>query len=363
MHQSFSDWYRIAAIEPTEEILNNRWEGIEAVVSKLDTQSSLDLVRLFLGKLSDGADFKDKFKNSFKEADPTFRMTDNELELQVLAGVSIIQCLSGNKNDIVTAIATICAYFQDTSSMPPLQDVPRIAHEFVVNRSLGVRSRGEIASIKTDLANLKEQKQALLEQMPQNNYSAAQEQMDALIGKIQQNNTQLISKINKTTRAINDSLLLQQEETQMLWWLMGEYSTTVNMQMSKIPLPFACLIVANELSEHTQIVPGPITIRALIDRMLNVGRKSAKKESSIKEVINKATSDWKKQYLSEIQLGKAEDLCPMHYALAKSNEAGDKTSWVPIFKNKYSMDADKPIAVLDITVQIYNEMLLLRSIE
>src|SRR5437016_5857471 len=94
MHDDFSDWYRpcTAGTETnlTGDLLAKRWEGVEKIAEK-SGHEVLDMVRVVLGRLAGSAAFLDKFKAAFKEADATFQMSGNDLELSVLAGSSLCQ--------------------------------------------------------------------------------------------------------------------------------------------------------------------------------------------------------------------------------------------------------------------------------
>lgn len=364
MHTLFSDWYRITNVDPSEDTLEKRWQGIENIVNNLNTRSSLDLVRLFFGKSIKNSIFTDTFREAFKETDQTFTMSGNDLELQILAGISIIQSLEANdETNVNTALSTICVSFQEPATMPPFPEVLKRAKEFLLDRSREVRSRQKTNNIKTTLADLSDQKNVLLASLPANSLPNTKEPMGAIFDKIQEIITQVISEVNQIATEIDLSLLLQQEETEMLWWLIGEYSNSLKKRISKIPLPFACLIIAKELSEHTQVIPGPVNILALVDKMLNTVREKTKEETSIKEVVNTATIEWKSQYLAGINLSSVEDLCPLHYAINKSVETGDSTSWIASFEKSMGIKAEQSVTPLDISIQAYNEMLLLSNIE
>ncbi len=92
MHDDFADWYRPCTtgteVNLTEDLLTKRWEGVEKA-AKRPGQQVLDLVRVALGRLGGSAVFLGKFKAAFKEADATFQMSGNDLELSVLAGSAL----------------------------------------------------------------------------------------------------------------------------------------------------------------------------------------------------------------------------------------------------------------------------------
>jgi hypothetical protein len=287
-------------------------------------------------------------------------MSENDLELKVLAGISIIISLEeDNKSAFNTATAAVCATLQgfvvSTLEVPP---VISIAKQYLKKKSIHTRSIENTISIQKNISDFKAKKDQLIALLPQNNLPSTQAPMKELLDKIQD----IFKEINKITSGIDYSLLIQKEESNMLWWITGEYSNTLNKKMSKIPLPFACLIVAKELGDMTKLLPGPLSIPALMDKMMSVGRKKRSDPLSIKEVINGATEKWRSEYIGDIDLSFIEDLCPLHYAISKSVETGDQTAWISSFEKNIGIKADQQFSPIDIAMQAYNEMLLISSI-
>ncbi len=297
MHKCLSDWLRIVDVNLTEDTVTKRQLGIENIVNGLDEESCLDLVRLYLGKPTRYDSYRDDFRGIFQKADQTFRMSGNELELQLLAGISIIVSLENNDNRFKIAMSAVCVSFQGSTDVPIFNEVSNAAKQYLSNLSISIRSRARTTSLKASTADFKTPKDALLTILPQNNLPSTQAPMGALFDKIQEIILEVIKQVNKISSEIDDSLLLQQEETEMLWWVMGECSNSLNKKMSTIPLPFASLIVAKELAEMTRKLPGPISIPALMDKMLSIGRQKQEDKISIKEVINASSDEWKSKYV------------------------------------------------------------------
>lgn len=92
MHKNFGEWYRLVALEPDGERLQKRWAGVNAWVTELraDAENVLETVRIFQGLPSKTS--KDAFLAVFQEQDPAFPRR-NDLELQVLAGASLVACV------------------------------------------------------------------------------------------------------------------------------------------------------------------------------------------------------------------------------------------------------------------------------
>ena len=93
MHKDFSEWYRIAKIEPKEEWLTKRWDGVEKISEKIDSDQSLkwlELVRIFYLNPAKNKDFMESYSGIFQHFDKAFPMRDNQIELSILSGAAIV---------------------------------------------------------------------------------------------------------------------------------------------------------------------------------------------------------------------------------------------------------------------------------
>src|ERR1051325_9178723 len=57
MPKDFADWYRTASISPTQELLEQRWKGIEEVAADLTASQLIALLRMSM--IRQTADFRD----------------------------------------------------------------------------------------------------------------------------------------------------------------------------------------------------------------------------------------------------------------------------------------------------------------
>ena len=91
MHKNFGEWYRLVTLDPDGTKLAKRWAGVTAWVTILRKNDAdiLDTVRIFRGITSKTS--KDAFLATFQKQDPAFPQR-NDLELQVLAGASLVAC-------------------------------------------------------------------------------------------------------------------------------------------------------------------------------------------------------------------------------------------------------------------------------
>lgn len=330
MHRLFADWYQVVTIESKGETLSKRWEGIEEVIKSLKANLALDIVRLFFKKHSKDSEFSTNFAEYFKKVDNTFLMRGNDLELQVLAGATIMSCLDTSQKDAMNiAYGVVCSDFQGLAPLVPIPEAIDYANKYLLEQSIKIRSRSEFTQIEAEIK---------ADDLP----SSMKQIMDAA---------------NKRLESLSNSLQIQREESAILWWLFGEYSNDVKSRMADLGLPAASLIAGKELADLTLFVPGHLSSEAILDKMLRTVKADLTKTINLKDTINATPLTWRKQLLEEIDLSGIEDLCPILYAIGKSVETGDNNAWAVVFEKSTGLKAEAPISAVRLAMQILQESL------
>src|SRR5688500_3003919 len=99
MHKNFGEWYRLVSIEPTDEILKKRWDGVEEWVWTIcgDVKGLLETVRLFRGLPAKTS--REEFLATFRKHDAACAQRNNDLEQRVLAGAALVHCVLAHDED------------------------------------------------------------------------------------------------------------------------------------------------------------------------------------------------------------------------------------------------------------------------
>jgi hypothetical protein len=337
MHELFFDWYRLVKIDVKEEELIKRWKGIEAFFEKRDPNSELEIVRLYYGKPPKDPGFLEGYQKIFKQQDETFPMRENDLMVKVLAGTSIVFCLQNVKElaDKV-ALATVCPDYQGLFRENPLLDIVEIARKHIEAQSLQNRSRHVLPQIT----------------IPDISGNIPPEKLSSVIVNI-------MTYTNNTISELNTYLEIEREESNVLWWLFAEYSNDLNRRMAELDPSVASLVAGKELADLTCISPGLFSAEAFLDKIVNAVAKKTH-NTSLKQAVNNAPTEWKKKWIQERNPKMIEDLCPVHYAITKSIEFQDLESWVPVFDKNTAIKADQKITLTKLALQVYQENLFIK---
>lgn len=364
MHKYFADWYRIAHLKPEGDLLGNRWKSIKNFGKSIDPLKAMDLVRLYIEKPLRNNDFLDEFRGFFKKTDPTFPMRGNELELRVLAGSTLVWCLNNctKKLAYAVAFAELCAECKGLRPPPIIPEIIELAEKHLHERSAELRTSIVAKNIKAPGLKIDEQLQTLEEACQ----SGAVPSLGPPLKEILESLSDNIRNFGQNAAVCLNSLVgllnFQQEETNILWWLFGGCSRDSNTKMSDLELATACLVAGKELSDLVIALPGPLSAKAFLDKILNSVGDGQKDSVNIKEAVNTADSLWKKHWLENKKIEDLKDLCPVHFAVEKSLEVDGAEEWLPLFEKSIGFAATKDMTPLNLSLQVYQESLLIRAI-
>ncbi len=364
MHKLFGEWYRAAKIEPKSEWLPKRWEAIEKFkLPKDGILWELELVRLFNLQPAKDDKFTDTFQSAFQESDPTFPMRNNKVELSVLAGAKIIHCLEKYPSRFanIIALATLCNNCQGLAPQVPVPDILASATKYLIKKAANLRSK-KLFEINTPNEYSPGSLEKLLEEVKNKSHEIDKRVTNLLEQLVTAaDNSHLI--LTSVKEILNRQKLLE-EETNILWWLFGEYSRDLERPVRELTISKVCLVIGKELADLTNSIPGPFSAEAFLDKMISASKtEGTKKKNSIANAVNASSRDWRNRLISQTRNQAVIDFCPVHFAIEKSIETHGTDDWLPAFQKSASISAKKNIAPLDLSKQIYQERLLIKAVE
>jgi hypothetical protein len=357
MHKYFSDWYKIVEAKPQEETVLKRWKGIEGIVKNINENNCFDLARVYMQKKPQNTEYLETFRGHFQKADKTFQMADNDLELQVLAGSSAIQCFNvDNSCAIELALSIVCSDFQGLSPNKVFDIFSAVkveAQEYLINKSITIRRRQEMPRMDKSSINFNDDVTNLSGEFNP-------EHMKSFIEKLQTSLLGCVRDFNGIAEKVESTVSSLEEEVDLLWWAIGEYSNDLDANLSEIDFSHAILIIAKELADKTNKTPGPPAVKDIAAKVISA-LTNKQSETTIQDAINKAkTNEWMNKWIDSKSFGEIEDLCPVHYAARQSLQPGStSTSWLPIFEGTFGIKPKNKIDPLNLLMQTYNEILLI----
>lgn len=358
MDKYFAEWYAAAAVEINDDRLRKRWAGIEIFLQAAKGEDLFDLLRVFRGRAPATPDFVERFRKGFFDADATFRPRGNELEVRVLAGSSLAVALQSEDTAERTALslAIVCSECKGLATPLPVPAAAERAQSYLIQRATELRAASLSKKVSLGALPTKEQIDKISERAQANDPNGVAQNTKGAIELIAQAVRPVAGALNSLSAAYNSLL----EETNILWWLFGEYSNEERKLFSQVAPNAAPLLAAKELAQLTINAPGPISAEAILARMLR-NIKKAPKSISLLTAISDLSNSIREKWTDSNRPSDALDFCPISFALNESIRSKDIALGVAATETAFSMSGAKPLASSDLALQFYQECLLLKN--
>lgn len=356
MHKNFGEWYRLVSIEPNGDVLEKRSAAVDdwAATLRDGDDSLLETVRIFRGLPERTS--REAFLEAFRKHDPAFPQR-NELELQVLAGASLVACATAAEEDgdhdgraAIIAGTAVAA----TSLHAPQSDLGEVAEEILARLQTISRDRRRREPFEPRLLGSKPD--AAAKAIEQVGAAGDWNQLKTHVGPALQTLLDAVRRSEAALEVAAHSLRCADEETNILWWLEGRSSRDLDTPWASLSKEAVPLIAAKELADLTDIALGPQDAAALLHRVV-VAVKA--KKVTIETCVNATPDRWCKQIADDDDVG--IDLTPLRFALLHRSKS-DAGSWAPFFKSAFGLSPTTSFAPERIAQQAYFESVLLRTL-
>lgn len=357
MHKNFGEWYRLVTLEPDGAKLQKRWAGVKAWASALrkSDENLLETVRIFQGIPSKTS--RDTFLAAFQNQDPAFPQR-NDLELQVLAGASLVACVqSGGGDGAGLHTAILAGTALEASSLrvtkPRLDEISREVLEGLQTLAAKQRERKPF-----DQSAVSEKADEADEALKQVAASGNWDQLKAAVSPVFQG---LLDAVRAADRELDDAahnLQCADEETNILWWLEGGCSRDTNKPWTALK-ESAAIIAGTELADLTDVALGPRNATALLERVLSES-KAKGKSTSLATYVNALPEEWACEWKAKAD-DSALDLTPLSLAIVHRANS-DTTSWQQYFDASSGTKSSTQLTAGRMARQAYVEAILLRTL-
>jgi GTPase-associated system-like protein len=315
MHKLYG-WLRDAGIEANADTSPKHLKVIDEYVP--NAQEIISFARLFYGFGAQDEGSMDTFGTALQEADPNFLPQKRRQEMSVFAGAALIALIARDQyNQLadLAALCLVCGGAQGVRTAVPVPDIPKIAARYIDDCTSKRASRpvGAVgAEDGSEIADLKRE------------------------------------------------LMLVSEETNMLWWLVSEYSRDRNQSWKNVGALATPIVAGKELADLTRVIPGPVAAAAFLDRIVRLSE-SAKspKPITIKLAVDKTPAEWREQYAFK-PASHIEDLAPISNAIRLSLTVSDGDDWSPVFEKGTTLEAGSEMLPNALAYQVFLERLMVR---
>ena len=286
-------------------------------------------------------------------------MRENETELRVLSAGIVAHSMEVHRSAVAQAIALsvvggACPGLRLAVLLP---EIVTLAQAYLFQKSLEVRSREGVTVPK--VLSLKGE-QLLRDVKPiaaTNNLAGVVEAMGPVLDKLNESAAAVAASTSKSVSNMERLLASLAEQGNVLWWLFAGLSRDFRKPYRELSWPTACIVAGKELADLTELLPGPVSAPAVLDKILSDGR-TPEEAVSLESVVAGADETWKRKCLETAE-GRLDDFSPIHMAFRMSI---DGASWVKQFEVNSGIKLRKSnIGAVGLACQMYIERLLQRA--
>lgn len=352
MHPNFADWYRPATFGQNRETFDLRWQGVEATINGLNLQIAMELVRLAFGRPSVSTKDVDTFRQHFKAVDPTFLTTENDLEVQALAGsVLALLCIDKKygRSEVPLSILTASAC---KTRAPKLEfDLMGMAIERLRLDGIHARNRPAMSELK-EFSFKKDFTETIAALAASPDFPTAAEALKQIGVNIEHLLSDVQNNINNESALQRKILTIQDEELQMLWWMVGGWSQMWDTAFGNLDSQARPILLAKEAADMTEIFSESPGLKAIFCR---VGI-----DESTKLTIPDAVNACGVEHLTTLapKSTPCSTIFPMHSAIFRALETGADRTWIAAWSKTSGIDEETPVVPLELALQFHRELKL-----
>lgn len=349
----FARWHAAISLDGDPAHRDMRLAGILAIAAEASKRDIEGLVRLaFKSRQGATPEQVDWIRKKLIDADASFPMEDNERELQVLSGAAIAATMKQGLVPGAFAALAVTTTSLDGAREPDLPvNLAKLAETAIAEMANTNRRRPILAGDPTETKlSLEKAAEKYKEQPNPDGFTSAMELASETIRK---GLSVLARKQANSLKSMETFLHIQDEELQMLWWLVGGRSEDLSCAFDSVDVDARALVLSKELGDHTEILPGPPSVQGLLSR---AGLKSRKTVPVVK-AIEAAPADWLEGLVRNVVVSPV--LTPLHFGISRQLETGTGTTWVPGWAAATGLPDDISLSVLRLGEFFYRERLFL----
>lgn len=173
----------------------------------------------------------------------------------------------------------------------------------------------------------------------------------------------LANLLEEIKKNINTSTKVYREDSQILWWMTGEWSRDLNKPFKQLRHQEAAIVAGKELADLIEVLPGPNAAKTVLHKLLSVLLVENQKDGTLSTIINMLSKDWKQHVLECYPGDQTKEITPILTAISNSLAVEGASEWKPAFKKLTDFEPESiKMPLLELSYQMYLECLLVKSI-
>jgi hypothetical protein len=343
------DWLRQLRMTADSALATKRWNLAEALAKNASRTDVIVFLRVFLFP-SVAEQYATELTTRFLKIDNEFTGSNNLDEVRLVAGLTMIASKGdAHRQQVAEAfgLGLRAAVFPSHRCNPVQKAIVEEMRDYLENRSNELRPNNFERLLEDEsLADLV----ATVTGEPTANVTTQNGSSHrALANYVKSNYVAPLQRIA--------------EESAVLWWMVGKYSSSLDKRTSELHSDDYALIAASEVAERMQISPPPPSIAAVIHCALSSCKAARKRKATLFTIVAAADKTWRGKFLSSRTTNDTADLVPICAALSKIEDHPD----MPAFSKALAKACPNVASDLDLTppaasLQLFNEIVFLKAL-
>lgn len=261
MEKNIGTWYGQANISCPSDILDKRKKSIKARIEEgIDWKFIKNIIKLFMKVKDTKQDkFKEGFADIFIKDDSAFSY-ERDKEIQLLAGIMLNEIVKGNnKYNTMIELSCICLknYYE-----PPIEAIfNNIEKDFYES----LKQLREYEDNEYTKSKFEKSLQSMIKENPSLAAANLNNQVAEQLESLKQNIDNIFNNFEKMQKINN----LKSEDSEVLWWMIGEWSYDLNKSFKEIDEKFIPVLIGKEMADKVNVLPGPFAAKAVINKILS----------------------------------------------------------------------------------------------
>lgn len=354
MQADFSGWYDAVSLQCDAALLGIRWTCVQSVAKSANRSTMETLVRLAFRSRQAAAPSEVAALRSSLTGDAS---PPGDEELGLLAAAVLAQILDKSGTPAATAATLVTvADFGGLRRFQQPMDLIGMAANAITSIADTSRRRQAVALANAPATNIEEA--GILEKLQGNadptNISAT---FSALIAMVNAATANLSKRQLQFEHSVQKHVRMQDEELDMLWWLQGGRSFSLDVPFADIEAAQRPLVLSRELADFTFALPGPLAINSLLSR----AGIAEDVPMTVAEAVQSLTPEWLEQAIPESFASRISAVTtPIHEAIKRRLEVRGEDTWIPAWASVCDLDRDGQLSALQLAELAYREQLLIR---
>ena len=353
---SLVDWLRPAYVEPRAETIEARRAALSAYIADIERDQIPALIACFI--LNEAC--PEDLTSCLHAEDETFTESLT-VEARLAAGAALRFLFEGNvpKKSNVAAHGLVAAAYGSRRDNTPYAEHIDAARVWLVENGRAVRRVGAVSVPSLDEADYSQQAlQSLKARIePGNTHSMFPliDQLFSSMGEIQD----ALADVLSANRALLQRANVHGEETNLLWWIMGETSNELEVPLRNLAAGTAALMASWDFAKLTSMLPAHPSAHALLHRVLSTHGNPLEPSTSLAESVNGIPRDARERMTKE---DAHQKLLPFTLAIRSSLMTKGELDWVPVFESASELDPLVRLAPFGVAEQFLLERLFVRAV-